>query len=226
MTTSATHPAISVTVDVVLFCMYNATLNILLIERKYSPYAGAWALPGGFVDAEESLEQAARRELFEETGINKLYIQQFHTFGDPGRDPRRQTISVAYIGLCHNPPPLQTSDETPRVEWHPISKLPTALAFDHQRIVELARTRLMTQLQFTTIAGELLPPTFTIAEIHGVYEQIVGESLNLDIFARAIHASPILHPDHEHPHHLFRINRDHSDGHVAFRWYDARQSIA
>lgn len=116
MTTSATHPVISVTVDVVLFCMYNATLNILLIERKYSPYAGAWALPGGFVDAEESLEQAARRELFEETGINKLYIQQFHTFGDPGRDPRRQTISVSHIGLCHNPHRCRPLTKHP--EWN------------------------------------------------------------------------------------------------------------
>lgn len=220
------HAVISVTVDVVLFCLYNATLHILLIERKYPPYAGAWAIPGGFVDANESLAQAARRELFEETNVSDLYVEQFYTFGDPGRDPRRQTVSVAHIGLCRTPPPLRTSDETPQVQWHPLTQLPAVLAFDHHRIVALALTRLQAQLEYTTIAFELLPTQFTIADIQHSYEQILGESLDIATFERAVHATGALiaTPD-ETPHH-FCIAPHRGDGQFVLRWRDARLPIA
>ena len=226
MTNHTTHATISVTVDVVLFCMYNTTLHILLIERKYPPFAGAWALPGGFVDADETLAQAARRELFEETNVSDVYIEQFYTFGDPGRDPRRQSVSVAHIGLCRTPPPLATSDETPQVQWHPIAQLPAMLAFDHHQIIAMAWSRLQAKLESTTIAFELLPTQFTIADIHHVYQQILGESLDFVTFQRAVHATEALIPTHaEAPHH-YCLKPDLGDGQFVLRWRDTRHPIA
>lgn len=222
MANPSTHATISVTVDVVLFCMYNAALHILLIERKYPPFAGAWALPGGFVEADETLAQAARRELFEETSVSDLYLEQFYTFGDPGRDPRRQCVSIAHIGLCRTPPALQTSDETPQVQWHPMTQLPPVLAFDHQQIIAMAHTRLQAQLEYTPIAFELLPVQFTLADVHHVYQQILGETLDVDTFQRALHATGALIPDNDQPQHRFRINPSLRDGQFMFRWRDAR----
>jgi len=226
MPNHTTHATISVTVDVVLFCMYNATLHILLIERKYPPFAGAWALPGGFVDANETLAQAARRELCEETSVSDLYLEQFYTFGDPGRDPRRQNVSIAHIGLCRTPPALQTSDETPQVQWHPLAQLPPVLAFDHQQIIAMARTHLQSQLEYTPIAFELLPIQFTLADVHHVYQQILGESLDFTTFQRTLHTAGVLIPDSDQPQQRFHIDPSLNDGQFVFRWREARPSIA
>ena len=226
MTNHTTHATISVTVDVVLFCMYNTTLHILLIERKYPPYAGAWAIPGGFVDADESLAHAARRELFEETNVSDVYIEQFYTFGDPGRDPRRQSVSVAHIGLCRTPPQLATSDETPQVQWHPLTQLPPVLAFDHHQIIAMAWSRLQAQLESTTIAFELLPTQFTIADVHHVYQQILGESLDFATFQRALTATGALIPAPDQAPHHFCLKHNLGNDQFVFRWRDARHPIA
>ena len=226
MTNHTTHATIAVTVDVVLFCMYNAALHILLIERKYPPFAGAWALPGGFVEANETLAQAARRELYEETSVSELYVEQFYTFGDPGRDPRRQNVSIAHIGLCDTPPPLATSDETPQVQWHPIDHLPPILAFDHHQIITMARTRLQAQLEYTANAFKLLPTQFTLADVHHVYQQILGESLDFATFQRALHATGALIPVTNHSEQLFCIDPNLSTGQFVLRWRDTRQPIA
>src|SRR5262245_17123631 len=119
----------SVTVDVVIFSLQNRELHVLLVKRGHWPYEGYWAIPGGFVEMQESLEQAARRELEEETGVHDVYLEQLYTFGDPGRDPRTRVISVAYIALIRSDiQRLRVSDESSAVNWFPVRALPGKLA--------------------------------------------------------------------------------------------------
>lgn len=133
-----THPRPMVTVDAVVFTERQNRRELLLIERKHAPFAGTWALPGGFVDIDEPLENAATRELAEETGLTGVPLEQFGVFGDPGRDPRGRSISIAYAGLVdwrkHTP---RASDDAAAVGWFALEDLPP-LAFDHHRIVECA----------------------------------------------------------------------------------------
>lgn len=222
MTNPTTHASIAVTVDVVLFCMYQSTLHLLLVARKYPPFAGAWALPGGFVEANETLADAARRELYEETSVSELYIEQFYTFGDPGRDPRRQCVSIAHIGLCDTPPPLATSDETPQVQWHPLDHLPPVLAFDHQQIITKAHTYLQSHLEYTTLAFKLLPPRFTLAAVHHVYQQILGEALNRAIFEGLLRATGALIAVPHHHQPLFCLDPHCGADQFVLRWREAR----
>src|SRR5579859_3643782 len=131
------YPRPSVTVDIVLLTR-EPTPRILLIRRKRDPFAGAWALPGGFIDMDETLEQSARRELREETGIDVGELVQLYTFGDPGRDPRGRTISVAYLGRVDAAALAPVAaDDAAEVGWFALDALP-ALAFDHDRIIEKA----------------------------------------------------------------------------------------
>lgn len=116
--------------------------RILLIRRKHNPFAGQWALPGGFVNMDEDLENAARRELFEETGVRAAKVEQLHTFGSPGRDPRGRVISIVYLARV-NPSAVKpvAADDAAAVDWHPLRR-PPALAFDHAVILRLVRRRL------------------------------------------------------------------------------------
>lgn len=167
------HP--SVTVDLVIFTLFAGELHLLLVERKHWPFAGSWAIPGGFVRMDESLEAAARRELQEKTGITDVYLEQLYTFGDTQRDPRTRVISIAYIAVVradrHH---LVASPELADVRWQPVSRLPQPLAFDHDQIVSYAVQRLESKFEYTTLAFELLPPEFTLAELYEVYGQIFG----------------------------------------------------
>ncbi len=135
------YPRPAVTVDVVVVAPGERP-RVLLIRRKHPPFAGAWALPGGFIDMGETLDAAARRELYEETGIRAGRLEQLHTFGDPGRDPRGRTISVVYLTFRkktgQEPRP---ADDAAEVGWHPLHR-PPPLAFDHARILALVRRRL------------------------------------------------------------------------------------
>ena len=133
-----TYPRPMVTVDAVIFAGTGKDRCIALIRRKHDPFAGCWALPGGFVDMDEPLEAAAARELREETGLDGIGLSQFHTFGDPGRDPRGRSISVAYYGFLPAPAPLRAADDAADARWFPVEDLPP-LAFDHDRIVARAR---------------------------------------------------------------------------------------
>ncbi len=132
------YPRPMVTVDAVVFTEREGRRAVLLIQRKHDPYAGAWALPGGFVEMEEALDAAAARELEEETGLRGVPLEQFYTFGDPGRDPRGRSISVAYVGAVdwrtQHP---QGNDDAADARWFPLDELPP-LAFDHRAIVEYA----------------------------------------------------------------------------------------
>ena len=132
------YPRPMLTVDAVVFTVKEGRPAVLLIKRKYDPFAGRWALPGGFVEMEESLLASAARELFEEAGLSNVPLDQMHTFGDPGRDPRGRSISVAFLGIVDWR--IQTpraDDDADDVAWTPVTRLPE-LAFDHSRIVEYA----------------------------------------------------------------------------------------
>jgi 8-oxo-dGTP diphosphatase len=170
------HPA--VTADVVLFTIREQCLQLLLVRRGNPPFAGCWALPGGFLDIDEDLEQCAARELAEETGVDDLYLEQLYTFGAPGRDPRERVISVAYFALA----PAErlrprAGDDAADTRWFPVGGLPE-LAFDHAEIIRVARERLIAKLDYSTIAFQLLPETFTLGELQRVYEILVDAEID------------------------------------------------
>ena len=180
------HPHPAVTVDGVVFGFDDADLKLLLVRRKSEPCKGAWALPGGFVEISEGLEEAARRELREETGIGELYLEQLYTFGEPKRDPRERVISVAYYAL------LKLSEHTVRaasdaieVAWFPVAELPE-LAFDHERIVETGLKRLKAKVRYEPIGFELLPEKFTLGELQRLYETVLEQSLDKRNFRKKI----------------------------------------
>jgi 8-oxo-dGTP diphosphatase len=134
-------PRPSVTVDIVLVTREDRP-RVLLIRRKQDPFAGAWAIPGGFVDEGETLLAAAERELREETGVKNVELEQLAAFGDPGRDPRGWTVSVVHIGRVSAPPTARAGDDAAEVAWHSLYDPPNPLAFDHAAILALAKMRL------------------------------------------------------------------------------------
>lgn len=182
----------SVTVDVVIFSLVGEDLQVLLIKRKNPPFAGMWAIPGGFVRMEESLEEAALRELAEETGVTDVYIEQLYTFGDPDRDPRTRVITVAYFALVpydaiqHRP-----GTDAAETSWFSVFDLPE-LAFDHDEILDYALTRLRYKLEYTSVGFQLLPDVFTLSELQKAYEIILGEELDKRNFRRKILSADIL----------------------------------
>lgn len=131
------YPRLAVTVDAAVFKIEHATPHILLILRKRAPYKGCWALPGGFVEINETLDAAAARELSEETGLINISLCQLYTFGNPERDPRGHTISVAYVGVCETNTIVKASDDAAEAQWFSIDSLPS-LAFDHDLIIAKA----------------------------------------------------------------------------------------
>jgi 8-oxo-dGTP diphosphatase len=178
------HPA--VTTDIVIFTIDADQLKVLLIKRKHEPYANFWALPGGFVDIDEDIEAGALRELNEETGVTGVYLEQLYTFGQPQRDPRERVITIAYYALVpiDKMSPEAASDAID-VNWFPCSKLPK-LAFDHPDIIAMARQRLAAKLNYSTIALQFMPTTFTLSELQNVYEIILDEPLDKRNFRKRI----------------------------------------
>ena len=185
------YPRPMVTVDVVIFTVRENELEVLLIQRKGEPFAGDWALPGGFVNMDESLEAAASRELKEETGLLEAYLEQLYTYGDPDRDPRGRVISVAYYALIPAGAQVHGGDDAAQAQWFPIDQLP-GLAFDHTDILTYAIRRLRYKLEYTAVGFELLPEDFTLSEIQQTYEIILGESLDKRNFRRRILQSGII----------------------------------
>ena len=171
-------PRLAVTTDVVLFTIREEELQLLLIKRKHAPFAGSWALPGGFVHPAESLEESARRELEEETGVTGVFLEQLYTFGAPDRDPRSRVVTVAYYALVPaDRLTLRAASDAADVGWFDAEALP-ALAFDHGLIVEQARERLTAKLDYSTLAFQFLPETFTLSELQRVYEIILGAEID------------------------------------------------
>jgi 8-oxo-dGTP diphosphatase len=178
------YPRPSVTVDVVLFTIRRGGLSILLIRRKNPPFKGHWALPGGFVDPDENLEHAAARELQEETGIVQTALTQLGAFGDPGRDPRGHTVSVAFSAFVVAPMKPVAADDAAEAEWVAVSTLKRArFAFDHARIIALALQRLREQLGETPPPPiNLVPPRFTLPELRHVYQTVFGRRVDARTF--------------------------------------------
>jgi 8-oxo-dGTP diphosphatase len=176
---SYNHPRPSITVDVVLFTIAGEQLLVLLIKRANQPFQGLWALPGGFIKIEEDLGSAAKRELEEETGIRVSYLEQLHTYGHPLRDPRGRVISVVYFAIMPHVKPHGNSDATD-AKWFPISRLPE-LAFDHTEIIADTLVRLRNKLESSAVVFRLLPETFDISQITGLYQIILGRPVDSDL---------------------------------------------
>lgn len=174
------HPA--VTTDAVLFSIRESRLHVLLIQRGNAPYQGRWAFPGGFVDIDEDLDAAVYRELAEETGIADVALEQFHAFGTPGRDPRERVITIAFLGVMADggTEPV-AADDAAAAAWFDITELP-ALAFDHDQMLEVARSSLRQRIETSDLAMGFLGERFTVSDVQGVYETIMGDQLDPDVF--------------------------------------------
>ena len=174
------HPA--VTTDCVIFGFDGERLQVLLIERGIEPYKGRWAFPGGFLKMDETAEEGALRELKEETGLEGAYMEQFHTFSVPERDPRERVITIAYYALVKIQE-VKGGDDAVSARWFPLDEIPS-LAFDHDYILRMATQRLREQIHFQPIGFELLPEKFTIKELQLLYESILGINFDRRNFAK------------------------------------------
>jgi 8-oxo-dGTP diphosphatase len=180
------YPRPALTVDCVVFGLDDTDLKVMLIERAGPPFQGCWALPGGFVELEESLEAAALRELQEETGIEQVFLEQLYTFGTVDRDPRERVVSVAYYALVNlSEHPVAAASDASRAEWFSVNHLPV-LAFDHDKVLEMALNRLKIKVRYEPIGFELLPTKFTLTELQSLYEMILGMSLDKRNFRKRI----------------------------------------
>jgi 8-oxo-dGTP diphosphatase len=188
-----------VTVDAVVFGYSKSEgVAVLLIQRKYPPYKDLWALPGGFVLDEESLEEAVQRELQEETGIRVNYMEQLYTFGQPGRDPRQRIISVAYFALVKSSmyQQLMASTDAEKAQWFNIKKLPQ-LAFDHKEIVNTAIERVRGKIRYEPIGFELLDKKFPFSDLEKLYMALLDREIDRRNFAKKMLALNMLDETNE-----------------------------
>jgi len=186
-----------VTVDIVIFTIQESVLKVLLIKRLVPPFVGQMAIPGGFVLEKEDLDQAALRELKEETGVSDVYLEQLYSFGKPDRDPRGRVVTVAYFALISPDRKLSAGSDAAAAAWYPVDDLPK-LAFDHAAILDYALERLRNKLEYTTVGFQLLPEKFTLTELQEVYEAILGKKLDKRNFRRKMSLLKILKPLSEH----------------------------
>lgn len=178
--------SIKLTVDAVVFGYEEGNISVLLIKRKYEPFKGNWAIPGGFVLQDESLEEAVQRELKEETGIEINYLEQLYTFGDPNRDPRSRVVSVAYFGLI-KPSAFKVfaSTDAEEVQWFNINDIPS-LSFDHEEILNLAIQRLQGKITYEPIGFELLDSKFPFSDLEKLYSTLLGRPVDRRNFRKKI----------------------------------------
>jgi 8-oxo-dGTP diphosphatase len=181
-------PVFAVTVDIVVFTMHDDQPHVLLIERGTAPFRGAWALPGGFKTPDETLEQAAARELREETGLaTPAHLDQFRAYGDPERDPRRNVVTVAYLAVLPEVSTLSAGTDAAKAALHPVHDVvegSVPLAFDHLRIVTEAADHVADQLDLGALARTFVPEAFTLTQLRRVYEGFWGEPLDPANFRR------------------------------------------
>jgi 8-oxo-dGTP diphosphatase len=192
VTTTYQFPRPALTVDCVVFGLDDEGLKVLLVQRDLPPFKGRWALPGGFVRVEESLEEAARRELSEETGLSKVYLEQLYSFGECSRDPRERVVSVAWYALVKlSDHRVQAATDARATAWFQLEDKPP-LAFDHDEILKLARARLQAKVRYQPLGFELLPPKFTLTQLQSLYEQVLGKPLDKRNFRKKILSMKLL----------------------------------
>jgi 8-oxo-dGTP diphosphatase len=173
-------------VDCVVFGLDQEDLKVILIQRNLAPYQGKWAIPGGFVHIDESLEDAAGRELREETGIEDVFLEQLYTFGEVDRDPRERVVSVAYYALVNlRDHKIKATTDARDAAWFSVDDIPT-LPFDHNKIVEVALKRLKGKVRYEPIGFELLPKKFTLTQLQAMYEKILEQKIDKRNFRRKI----------------------------------------
>jgi len=188
------YPRAALTVDCVVFGFDEGELKVLLIQRALEPFKNRWALPGGFVRVNETLDEAARRELAEEAGLKDVFLEQLYTFGGLDRDPRERVVSVAYYALVklldHR---AKAATDAVNAEWFPVSKLPR-LAFDHAEILAIGLARLKGKVRYQPIGFELLPPKFTLSQLQHLYEAASGMNLDKRNFRKKVLSFGLLIP--------------------------------
>jgi 8-oxo-dGTP diphosphatase len=200
----ADYPRVAVTADVVLLTVRAGRLAVLLVQRKSHPFRGDWALPGGFVEPDEDLDHAARRELAEETGllvaggehpVELGHLEQLRTYGAPGRDPRMRVVSVGYVGFTAHTAPAVAGSDAAEVRFWAVDDLAipgigsddgVPLAFDHSLLVADGVERARAKLEYTTLAPAFLDEPFTLGELRRVYEAVWGEPLHEGNFRRKV----------------------------------------
>ncbi len=186
MASTYKYPRPALTVDAVVFGFDEGDLKVLLIQRDLEPFAGQWALPGGFARVEETLDEAVLRELREETGLERVYLEQLYTFGEPGRDPRERVVTVAYYALVklgdHR---VRAATDARNAAWFQVCDLP-GLAFDHEAIIEVALRRLKGKVRYEPVGFELLPKKFTLTQLQHLYEAVLETAVDKRNFRKKL----------------------------------------
>jgi 8-oxo-dGTP diphosphatase len=209
------YPRAALTVDCVVFGFDEGDLKVLLIERGLEPFKGRWALPGGFVRVEETVDAAARRELQEEAGLTNVFLEQLYTFGALERDPRERVVSVAYYALVKlSEHEAKAATDAANAKWFPVLKVPR-LAFDHADILATAVERLKGKVRYQPIGFELLAAKFTLSQLQHLYEAVLGTGLDKRNFRKKVLGFGLLVPLKEtqmigrhRPAQLFRFDAE------------------
>ncbi len=192
MTFTYEFPRAALTVDCVVFGLDEDDLKVMLIQRDLPPFRGKWALPGGFVRVDETLEDAARRELQEETGLERVFLEQLYTFSDIDRDPRERVVTVAWYALVRlSDHRVLAATDARDAAWFGLDDLPR-LAFDHKKILDAAYQRLQGKVRYEPIGFELLPKKFTLTQLQKLYEIVLGRELDKRNFRKKILSLDVL----------------------------------
>lgn len=189
----ADYPPFAVTVDLVVLTLRDGALQVLLVERGADPWRGRWALPGGFVQPDEGLDDAAARELAEETGVRDVpgHLEQLASYGDPDRDPRMRVVSVAYLALAPDLPEPRPGTDAAGAAWVRVDDaLARPLAFDHARVLADGVERARAKLEYSPLAAAFCADEFTVAELRRVYEAVWGRPLDPRNFHRKVTGVP------------------------------------
>ena len=190
MVYTSDYPILNVTVDIVVLTIREGEVCALAVRRGGPPFEGRWALPGGFVEIDEDLETAARRELEEETAVSgsAVHLEQLATYGAPGRDPRHRAISVAWLAVLPEPTEPRAGSDAAQAAWHPAGWLleDERLAFDHAQILADGVERARAKLEYTNIATAFLEEEFTVGALREVYEVVWGHPLDAGNFHRKV----------------------------------------
>ncbi len=188
MVYTSKYPIFAVTADIAILTVHDDALCVLMVERGSDPYAGSLALPGGFVDPDEDLVDAARRELEEETGVTDVVLEQLGSYGSPDRDPRGRVVSVAHVAVLSRAVPATAGDDAADALWVPLLPLladpESRVAFDHRQILADALAWVRTRLEYTTLATAFVDEEFTLSELRRVYEVVWGSEFDAGNFQR------------------------------------------